>query len=197
MSKIALILFQTYNNIPPPRLLRSNLNGVLKPFVYNCASEKEWSSLIWFQKSLIYPTSVSIGFIISKLYLIELMLIWPNTIFCGWFDQRNFSMDLTDSLQSLLELLRLKFQFAFIECLKLDVSKMLLSFCFSSLLEIALHQNLWILDIKFSADVIVPFTFRCRPSRCRCDSLMLSCKILYVLLFSKYLCSFVVRWKLF
>ena len=31
MSKMALILFQTYNNI----------YGVLKPSVYNCASEKE------------------------------------------------------------------------------------------------------------------------------------------------------------
>ena len=46
MSKMALILFQTYNNI----------YGVLKPSVYNCASEKEWSGLVWFQKSLIYLT---------------------------------------------------------------------------------------------------------------------------------------------
>ena len=138
-------------------------------------------------------TSVSIGFIISKLYLIELMLIWPNTIFCRWFDRRNFSTDLTDSLQSLLELLRLTFQFAFIKYSKLEVSKMLSLFCFRSLLESALHQNLWILDVKFSANAIVPFTFRCRSSQYRCDSLMLY----YVLLFSKYLCSSVVRWKLF
>ena len=56
-------------------------------------------------------------------------------IFCGWFDRRDFSMDLTDSSQSLLELLRLKFEFAFIKYSKFDVSKILLSFCFSSLLE--------------------------------------------------------------
>ena len=33
VSKIASILFQTYNNIPPLCLLRSNLNGVLKPSI--------------------------------------------------------------------------------------------------------------------------------------------------------------------
>ena len=71
-------------------------------------------------------------------------------IFCGWFDRRDFSMDLKDSLQSLLELLRPKFEFAFIKYLKFDVSR-ILSFCFSSLLESALLQNLRILDIKFSA----------------------------------------------
>ena len=69
-------------------------------------------------------------------------------IFCGWFDRRDFSMDVTDSLQSLLELLRLKFEFAFIKYSKFDVSK-ILSFYFSTLLESALHQNLRILDIKF------------------------------------------------
>ena len=81
-------------------------------------------------------------------------------IFCGWFDRRDFSMDLKDSLQSLLELLRPKFEFAFIKYSKFDVSRILLSFCFSSLLESALHQNLRILDIKFSANAIVPFTLR-------------------------------------
>ena len=95
-------------------------------------------------------------------------------IFCGWFNRTDFSMDLTDSLQSLLELLKLKFEFAFIKYLKFDVSKILLSFCFSSLLESGLHQIHRILDIKFSANAIVPFTLRCRPSRCRSDSLMLS-----------------------
>ena len=101
-------------------------------------------------------------------------------IFCGWFDRRDFSMDLTDFLQSLLELLRLKFEFAFIKYSKVDVSnrggstaaatskmerfvitiitkrsilddvaaldlplsKILLSFCFSSLFELTLHENL-------------------------------------------------------
>ena len=62
-------------------------------------------------------------------------------IFCGWFDRRDFSMDLKDSLQSLLELLRPKFEFAFIKYLKFDVSR-ILSFCFSSPLESALLQNL-------------------------------------------------------
>ena len=79
-------------------------------------------------------------------------------ILFGWFDRRDFSMDLTDSLQSLLELLKLKFEFAFIKYSKFDVSKILLSFCFSYLLESALHQSLRILDIKFSVNVIVPFT---------------------------------------
>ena len=46
-------------------------------------------------------------------------------IFCGWFDRRDFSMDLTDSLQSLLKLLKLKFEFAFIKYSKFDVSKIL------------------------------------------------------------------------
>ena len=109
-------------------------------------------------------------------------------IFRGWFDRRDFSMDLTDFLQSLLELLRLKFEFAFIKYSKVDVSnrggstaaatskmerfviidngflpltiitkrsildvvaaldpplsKILLSFCFSSLFEPTLHENL-------------------------------------------------------
>ena len=64
-------------------------------------------------------------------------------------------MDLTDPLQSLLELLlKLKLEFAFIK----DLSKVLVSYCFSSPLESALHQNLRILDIKFSANAIVPFT---------------------------------------
>ena len=44
-------------------------------------------------------------------------------VFCGWFDRRDFSMDLTDSSQSLLEQLRLKFEFAFIKYSKFDVSK--------------------------------------------------------------------------
>ena len=92
-------------------------------------------------------------------------------IFCGWFDRRDFSMDLTDSLQSLLDLLKLKIEFAFIKYSTFDVSKILLSFCISSLLESALHQNLRILDIKISANAIVTFTLRCR---CRCDSLQLS-----------------------
>ena len=63
-------------------------------------------------------------------------------IFCGWFDRGDFSMDLANSLQSLLELLKFKSEFAFIKYSKFDVSKILLSFCFSSLLESALHQNL-------------------------------------------------------
>ena len=46
-------------------------------------------------------------------------------IFCGWFDRRDFSMDLKDSLQSLLELLRPKFEFAFIKYSKFDVSRIL------------------------------------------------------------------------
>ena len=78
-------------------------------------------------------------------------------IFCGWFDRRDFSMDLTGSLQSLLELLKLKFEFSFIKYSKFDVSK-IISFCFSSLLESALHQNLRILDIKFLANAIVHLT---------------------------------------
>ena len=69
-------------------------------------------------------------------------------IFCGWFDRRDFSTDVTDYLQSLLELLRLKFEIVFIKYSKFDVSK-ILSFCFSTLLESALHENLRILDIKF------------------------------------------------
>ena len=35
-------------------------------------------------------------------------------IFCGWFDRRDFSMDLKDASQSSLELLKLKFEFVFI-----------------------------------------------------------------------------------
>ena len=46
-------------------------------------------------------------------------------IFCGWFDRRDFSMDLTGSLQSLLELLKLKFEFSFIKYSKFDVSKII------------------------------------------------------------------------
>ena len=48
-------------------------------------------------------------------------------------------MDLTDSLQSLFDLLKLKIEFAFIKYSKFDMSKILLSFCISSLLESALH----------------------------------------------------------
>ena len=79
-------------------------------------------------------------------------------------------MDLTDSSPSLLELKFqiFKFEFAFIKYSKVDVSKKLISFCFSSRLETAL---------KFSANAIVLFTVRCRPSRFRCDSLLSSCKI--------------------
>ena len=77
----------------------------------------------------------------------------------GWFDRRDFGMDAMDSLQSLLELLlRLKFEFAFIKYSKFDVSK--ISFCLGTLLESALHQDLRILDTKFSANAIVPFTLR-------------------------------------
>ena len=79
-------------------------------------------------------------------------------IFCGRFHRRAFSMDLKGSLQSLLELP--KFEFAFIKYSKFDVSRILLSFCFSSLLQSALQQNLGILDIKFLANAIVPFTLR-------------------------------------
>ena len=106
------------------------------------------------------------------------MLIWRIMIICGWFDGRDFSMDLTDSLKSLLELIRRKFKFLVIKCSKVDVSKILLSFCFKSLLESPLYQNLQILDIKFSASSIVPFTMRWRPLRSRCDSSMLSCKLM-------------------
>ena len=98
-------------------------------------------------------------------------------IFCGWFDRRDFSMDLTDSLQSLLKVLKLRFEFVFIKYLKIDVSKISLSFCFSSPLESVLHKNLRILDMKFSAYATVPFPLRCRPSRYRCNSLMLPGKI--------------------
>ena len=63
-------------------------------------------------------------------------------------------MNFSDFLQSLLELLRRKFEFAFIKYSKFDVSKVSLSFCFSSLLESAFYQNLRILDINFSANVI-------------------------------------------
>ena len=70
-------------------------------------------------------------------------------IFCGWFDRKDLSMDFKDSLSSLLELLKLKFEFTFIKNSKFDVRKMLLSFCFSSLLEATLHQNLRIFYIKF------------------------------------------------
>ena len=133
----------------------------------------------------ICKTFVSIGFSISNLYLIELMLIWwPIMIFCGWFYRRGFSMDVMDSLQSLLELLRLKFEFAFMKYSKFNVSK-ILSFCFSTLLESTLHQNLRIFDIKFSANAIAPFTLRWRISRCRCDSLMLPWKMI--------LCSFLFK----
>ena len=51
-------------------------------------------------------------------------------------------MDLIDSLESLLGLVKLKFEFAFIKYSKFVVSKKVLSFCFSSLLDFALHQNL-------------------------------------------------------
>ena len=70
-------------------------------------------------------------------------------IFCGWFDRKDLSMDFKDSLPSLLELLKLKFEFTFIKNSKFDVRKMLLPFCFSSLLEATLHQNLRIFYIKF------------------------------------------------
>ena len=69
-------------------------------------------------------------------------------------------MDLKDPLQSLLKLLKLKFEFAFIKYSKSDVSKILLSFCFSSLSESMLHENLQIVDIKFSDNAIVPFILR-------------------------------------
>ena len=35
--------------------------------------------------------------------------------FSRWFDRGDFSVDLTDSLKSLLELLKLKFELAFIK----------------------------------------------------------------------------------
>ena len=46
-------------------------------------------------------------------------------IFFGWFDRRDFNMDITDSIESLLELLKLKFEFAFIKYSKYDISKIL------------------------------------------------------------------------
>ena len=110
-----------------------------------------WKRIIKFGlRNNISNTSFSIGFSLSSLYLIELTLIWPIMIFCGWFDGRDLSMVLTDYLQS-LGLLRLKFEFSFINYSKFDFSKILLSFCFSSLLESMLHQTLQIIYIKFSA----------------------------------------------
>ena len=76
------------------------------------------------------------------LYLINLMFIWPIMRFCGWFDQRDFIMDLAYSFRPLLELLRLKFEFEFMKYFKFDVSKILLSFYLSSLLEFAWHKTL-------------------------------------------------------
>ena len=138
------------------------------------------------QKSLIYlNTFISSGFSISNLHLIQIMLIWPIVMFFGWFDRRDFSLNFTDFLQSLLELLRRKFEFAFIKYSKFDVSKISSSICFSSLLESAFYQNLRILDINFSANVILSFTLRWIPSRCRCDSLMLSSKIILCTSLSK------------
>ena len=43
-------------------------------------------------------------------------------IFFGWFDRRDFNMDITDPIESLLELLKLKFEFAFIKYSKYDIN---------------------------------------------------------------------------
>ena len=58
--------------MPPPVLFRSNLNGVLKPSTLNCETGKESSHFV----SVIIKISkscISIGFIMSNLFLIELM----------------------------------------------------------------------------------------------------------------------------
>ena len=41
------------------------------------------------------------------------------------------------------------------------------------LLEFTLHHKRWILDIKFAANIVVPFLLRLRSSLYRCDSKML------------------------
>ena len=78
-------------------------------------------------------------------------------IFFGSFDPRNFSMDYTDSLKSLLELLKFKFEFTFIKYLKFDVRHYY--YYFASVL-CWNPQYIRIIDVKFSANAIVPFTLR-------------------------------------
>ena len=58
--------------MPPPFLFRSNLNGVLKPSTLNCEIGKKSSN--FFSVTIkISKSCISIDFIMSNLFLIELM----------------------------------------------------------------------------------------------------------------------------
>ena len=106
-GKTVLILLRTYSNNPPPCLLRSYLNGILKPSIWNCCSGKESSSLV----SVIIKTSNTsdnTDLKISNLSLIELILIWPIINFLGYFDRENFRTDPTDPLEQWSRLITLK-----------------------------------------------------------------------------------------
>ena len=80
--------------MPPPFLFRSNLNGVLKPSTLNCETGKESSNFVSVTIK-ISKSCISIGFIMSNLFLIELMFKWPIIICWGWFERRRFKTDLT------------------------------------------------------------------------------------------------------
>ena len=57
--------------MPPPFLFQSNLNGMLKPLILNCKAGKESSNFVSVTMK-ISLLSISIGFIMSDLFLIEL-----------------------------------------------------------------------------------------------------------------------------
>ena len=51
---------------------------------------------------------------------------------------------------------------------------------FVPLLESSLCQKVRILDKRFTASIIVPFKFKCRPSLCKCDAEMLLWKMTFL-----------------
>ena len=57
--------------MPRPFLFQSNLNGVLKPLILNCEAGKESSNFVsvTIKISMLF---ISIGFIMSDLFVIEL-----------------------------------------------------------------------------------------------------------------------------
>ena len=80
--------------MPPPFLFRSNLNDVLQPSTLNCETQNESSNFVSVTIK-ISMSCISIGFIMSNLFLIELMFKWPITNYWGWFKRRFFKTDVT------------------------------------------------------------------------------------------------------
>ena len=112
---------------------------------------------------------ISIDFIMTNLFLAELMFKWPMMTYLGWYERKRFKTNLI--LPSwIVELLFIIKKLEFDELIMFLLLWSLLQFV--SLLEFT-YQNIRMLNKIFPASIIVPFKCKCRPFMGKWDAELL------------------------